>query len=481
MDGDKTLADNDATLHHTVQPMTRVLPTLARGGAVGSLQVLSPLGEGGMGATWVARHPILRSAFVIKTFKTATEDPFKEAWLAARVSSPNVVPIVDAGRLAPMGPGESGLPYLVHAYVDGLDLREIVAAVRALGRTLPPGLVARLVEEVAQGLHACHKAGVVHCDVKPSNILLHGSGSAMLGDFGIAQTPERRQDDDASLTGSPAYLAPEMWREAGMPSRRSDIYALGVTAHQLLTGQLPFSKGGNGARDWREAHLTHHYEPPAPRSPREAYLFSVVARMLAKNPAARPETAETVATLMEPMVDFLPKFIGRGGEGVGVGPVRIDVAVEEEPARVDADALAVPVGIDPPAPGEIRGPDRLGEVAWVPEADGAVARHRALVAAGCGGTMCIQRALLRLLLGAEARGIGRLATPALGTGEDGVPMELSAKLMLETIRTFTALRPQRVREIRVMVRARGDLDVWRGMMEHFSGRSHHGHLQQWEG
>lgn len=488
--GDKTLLDVEATLMDAGTWEAGALApqggpvsdsaVLSRGDLVGNLQVLTPLGEGAMGATYVARHPVLRTAFAVKTFKSSRDDVFKEAYLAARIDSPHVVQISDAGHLDRGAAGR--IPYLVQNYVDGLDLRDVIAAVRGLGRTIPAGFAARIVAEVALGLQGCHKAGVVHCDVKPSNIMLHGSGAAMLGDFGIAQAPQNRPDDGFTVTGSPAYIPPELWREGGLTSRRSDIYALGITAHQLMTGSLPIL--GRNLNEWKAAHLSHTYLPPPPRSPREAYVFSVIARMLEKRPEDRPETAEMVATLLDPMIDGLPKFVGRSGESVAVGPLRIDVRVGDL-LRVDTDvaawsvspdSAAVDIGVETDAPV----PTRLGDVSW-PENPPAGQRQTALVAASMDGTVCIQRVLLRLLFGAEARRCVRVALTPLGTRVGQVPMELAAKMMLETIRTFAALRPHHVRHIQIMLDSPLDVDAWRSTMDYFGGRSHHGYLQRWEG
>jgi hypothetical protein len=485
--GEKTLFDADATLMDAgtweagaLKPQgvnfADASGALLRGEQVGNLQVLTPLGEGSMGATYIARHPVLRTAFAVKTFKSTREDVFKEAYLAARIDSPHVVPITDAGHLD--RGGGVRMPYLVQGYVDGLDLRDVIGAVRGLGRTVPAGFAARLVAEVAMGLHACHKAGVVHCDVKPSNIMLHGSGEAMLGDFGIAQSPQNRPDDGFAVTGSPAYIPPELWREGGLTSRRSDIYALGITAHQLMTGALPIL--GRNLNEWKAAHLNHTYVPPPPRSPREAYLFSVIARMLEKHPEQRPETAEMVATLLDPMIDGMPKFVGRSGQAVSVGSLKVDVAVGNL-MRANADVAAWSVSpdgaFDPTA--EVQTPSRLGDVSW-PENARPGERQTALVAAALDGTVCVQRVLLRLLFGAEARRCARIALQPLGSRTGELPMELAAKMMLETIRTFAALRPHHVRHIQIMLDSSLDIEAWKSTMDYFGGRSHHGYLQQWE-
>src|SRR5579884_3210791 len=153
---------------------------LKPGSVFHGLLVHSVLGEGAMGAAYLASHTILRHPMVIKTFKVPdSSDVFQEAHLAARVSSPHVVGVLDAGR-------DDGVAFIVQRYVDGIDLDELVERWQRLGRTLPVPAVCRLISDAAAGLHAVHQAGVVHRDVKPANIFLRGDGDAAIGDFGIA-------------------------------------------------------------------------------------------------------------------------------------------------------------------------------------------------------------------------------------------------------------------------------------------------------
>src|SRR5690606_10766607 len=146
------------------------------------LLVRGVLGQGAMGAVYLASHSILRTSLVIKRFRIprTEEQAFREAQLAARVASPHVVDFIDAGF------DDTGEPYLVERYVDGVDLAELMTRMWSVGWQLPTGVIARFVCDIARGLHALHQAGVVHRDIKPANIFLGGDGTCMVGDLGLA-------------------------------------------------------------------------------------------------------------------------------------------------------------------------------------------------------------------------------------------------------------------------------------------------------
>src|SRR5207302_10043482 len=154
----------------------------------------------------------------------------------------------------------AGAAYLVMPYYAGGSLRE---RLRAAGR-LDPDEALDLAAQLGRGLDALHERGVVHRDVKPSNVLLDGEGTAALTDFGLARGPDStRLTAEGQLLGTPHYLAPELieGREA---SRESDVYALGCVLYECLAGEPPFA--GRGAAEIGFAHLTE--PPPDPRLPR---------------------------------------------------------------------------------------------------------------------------------------------------------------------------------------------------------------------
>ena len=203
------------------------LGTLFRG-----LRIRALLGAGAMGTAYLASHASLRTPVVIKLFRTtvAGADPLAEAHLAARVVSPQVVPVLDAGI-------EQGLPYVMQRYVDGVDLEELLAIHSAANRSLPMSMLLRIAVDVLHGLSAIHVAGVVHRDIKPPNLFLAGSGEALVGDFGIAVDPTSGTEE--SVAGTPMFIAPELW-SGGAATPCSDLYSTAATLHLLWQRRAPF-------------------------------------------------------------------------------------------------------------------------------------------------------------------------------------------------------------------------------------------------
>jgi O-acetyl-ADP-ribose deacetylase (regulator of RNase III) len=430
------------------------------------LKVHSRLGEGGMGAAFLASHPVLRMPLVIKTFKVSVgAQIFREAHLAARVSSPHVVAVLDAGV-------EDGVPFVVQRYVDGIDLEELLGAQRRIGRRLPVSAVCRLVLDAAAGLQAIHQSGVVHCDVKPANVFLCGNGLAALGDFGIA-TESRQRDESNRILGTPHFMAPEQWNQAAI-DRRTDLYALGATAHMLATNETAFR--GDSAIQLGIAHVSAPYAPPPPRDPREAYLFSVVERLMRKRADDRYPSAEAVARDLAVVGTALPRVRVRDERRAQMGEVRVELFTGDLAAHVAdvivnaanvqmvmdagvARALRERGGAEIEAAALAHAPVAMGEAVWT-TAGALQAQWVAHAVAALEGAMCVQRAALRVLLEAEARRCESVAFPALGTGIGDVPMALGAQLLLEAVRTFASLEPEHVRDVRVVLYDDPALAAW---------------------
>ncbi|MCX7623223.1 MAG: serine/threonine protein kinase [Thermomicrobium sp.] len=269
--------------------MLEALPTVI----AGRYRVEAPLGHGGMATTYLARDLVLDRPVAVKVLRTAgpsAPDPARferEARAAAAVSHPNVVQVYDAGQ-------DGELRYIVLEWVDGGDLARLIRE-RA---PLPVDEVVRIGLDIVQGLAAIHRAGIVHRDVKPANVLLDRHGRAKLTDFGIA----RRSDDPtltgpAELLGTAAYVAPE--RVRGEPATAaSDLYAVGVVLYELLTGRLPYP--GETPEELLAQHL-HAAPLPLRRWRRDVppALEQVVLRALAKDPAARFRSAEAMAAALQ--------------------------------------------------------------------------------------------------------------------------------------------------------------------------------------
>lgn len=264
-----------------------------KGMAFGGCRVESLLGRGGMGAVYFGKHEVLETPVAIKLLPMAMVqwDPdqmerfLRGARAAARIDHPNVAAVLHAGE-------ENGYCYLITRYAEGESLGDILMA---QGR-LEIAAALRVLADAASGLAAAHRLGIVHRDVKPSNIIVADSGMAKLTDFGLA-----RAAGDASVTaqsaivGTPHYMAPEQCE--GRPlDARADVYSLGATMYHCLTGRPP-SQGKDPL-----AVLRSRLEsaPPPIRSLRPdcpAPLNDLVHDMLARSPEERTTTAEEAAKM----------------------------------------------------------------------------------------------------------------------------------------------------------------------------------------
>ncbi|WP_194815767.1 protein kinase domain-containing protein [Nocardia sp. XZ_19_385] len=258
-------------------------------------QIERPLGRGGMGTVYAARHPRLPRQIALKLLnrdlyadETARLRFEREADVAARLDHPNIVSVLDRGA-------EDGVLWISMQYVEGSD------AAAFGGAPLDPMRAARIIGQTAEALDHAHERGVLHRDVKPANILLAAARDGdrvLLTDFGIARL--RDDQHQATKTGeflaTLAYAAPEQL--SGLPiDHRADQYALGCTLFALLTGAPPFQAGNPGAVV--AAHLTQ----PAPQARRVVphlppAVDAAIARAMAKDPAERfascVEFAQTV-------------------------------------------------------------------------------------------------------------------------------------------------------------------------------------------
>jgi serine/threonine protein kinase len=203
-----------------------------------------------------------------------------EAAALARVRHPSVVRFVDFGL-------DPRWPYLVTGFVEGAPLGGLLRA----GGALPARWALHLASQVLDALGAVWRAGLVHRDVKPDNILVGPRGAATLIDFGLAKPERAGERGVPELAGTAGYLAPEQARNAGAVDRRADVYSLGVTLYEALTGRLPFE--GRNRMQVIHQHLTCEPVAPAARNPAVPALASDLCLwMLAKDPAARPQTHE---------------------------------------------------------------------------------------------------------------------------------------------------------------------------------------------
>jgi serine/threonine protein kinase len=207
---------------------------------LGRYQIQETLGRGAMGVVYLARDPIIDRRLALKTLRVdldaeMTEEFrerfFREARAAGRLSHPGIVTIHDVGEDA-----ESGLVYIAMEYIEGRDLKQLMAA----GESPRPSEVTRIIAEVATALNYAHSMGVVHRDIKPANIILTSDGTAKITDFGVARLESSNLTVEGQFIGTPNFMAPEQI-SGGKVDGRSDLFSLGVVFYTLLTGQRPFA------------------------------------------------------------------------------------------------------------------------------------------------------------------------------------------------------------------------------------------------
>jgi len=270
---------------------------------LGEYRLLEKLGEGGMGTVYKAVHTRLDRVVAVKLLRrdhlrdehsVARFD--REMKAAGAVDHPNVVRALDAREI-------DGTRLLAMEYVEGLDLNTLVA------RTHPISIAdaCELARQTAQGLDAVHQHGLVHRDVKPSNLMLSRRGQVKLLDLGLARLQRERGGEEVTGTaqalGTVDYMAPEQVGEARSVDIRADIYSLGCTLYKLLAGRPPF--GDDPQKSALERAMAHVREPVPPirklRTDVPAELARVLDRMLAKSPEKRYTTPVQVARAVAPL------------------------------------------------------------------------------------------------------------------------------------------------------------------------------------
>jgi serine/threonine-protein kinase len=258
-------------------------------------EILEELGRGGMGIVFKARDQLLDRLVALKVVRLedVTEGSrdrlLTEARVAAKLNHPNIVQIYDCAFAR-------GFLTLAMEYVEGQSLREILAQKGPF--PLPAALL--ILGQVARALEYAHGIGIVHRDIKPANILWTPQKSAKLTDFGIARMIQDLKTTRTLVVGTPLYMAPEQITGRGV-DHRADIYSLGVTFYELLTGAPPFPHGDVGYH-----HI--HTPPPDPRTMRPDLpepLLSVIFKLLAKSPDERYSSATELIHSLKPIVTSL--------------------------------------------------------------------------------------------------------------------------------------------------------------------------------
>ena len=263
---------------------------LSPGTTVAGYRIEALIGRGGMGAVYRADEAGLGRKVALKVIapELAADERFRERFLresriAASLDHPHVIPIYQAGE-------DEGVLFLAMRYVEGSDLAKVVAEEGALD----PRRAVELLSQIAEALDAAHEKGLVHRDVKPSNVLIAVAGGrehCYLGDFGLTKRTGSLSGVSVAgeIVGTLEYVAPE--QITGNPlDERADVYSLGCVLYECLTGQSPFPRATDVALLW--AHVHEEPTPPSqarPDLPKE--LDTVLARALAKEPGRRYRSA----------------------------------------------------------------------------------------------------------------------------------------------------------------------------------------------
>ena len=279
------------------------------------LEILGYLGRGGMGVVYKARQKSLNRLVALKLLAPErvqdarfAERFAREAQALAQLNHPNIVTIYDFGQAG-------GFYFLLMEFVDGLNLRQLLAT-----RKLEPSEALAIVPPVCEALQYAHEHGIVHCDIKPENLLLDKNGRATIADFGIARIMGAAPSQTAEVAGTPQYMAPE--QRVDKADHRSDIYSLGVVLYELLTGELPGDK----------------LQAPSRKVLIDVRLDEIVLRALHKTPELRFQTAAEFRTQVETVLN--------------------DPGAPPRPRAANASAQMIKVGIT-----TVTTPERLGTFA----------------------------------------------------------------------------------------------------------------------
>jgi eukaryotic-like serine/threonine-protein kinase len=257
-------------------------------------RLIARVASGGMAVVYKAQDTMLGRIVAVKILRESfAEDPSfqarfqREAQAAANLSHPNIVTVHDFGL-------DGDKQYIVMEYVEGSDLKQLIQQ----GAPFSPQRMVDLSIQICAAVGAAHRANVVHCDVKPQNVLVTPEGRAKVTDFGIARALSGVSAGGVTtgVWGTPHYFSPEQ-AAGSTPSPASDVYSIGVIMYEMLTGRLPFE--GDNQQQLAMAHMRDQ-PPPISKfnSKVPAQLEQIVNRALAKEPSQRYRTADQLGRLL---------------------------------------------------------------------------------------------------------------------------------------------------------------------------------------
>jgi len=316
---------------------------------IGRYEILGTLGKGAMGIVYLARDPLIDRRVALKTLRVDLDSDiaaefrerfFREAQAAGRLNHPAIVTVHDVGE-----DPDSGLVYIAMEYIEGRNLKEILAD----GGRMAPAEAARITATVAQGLDYAHRMGVVHRDVKQANIMLTADGTAKITDFGVARLESSDLTVEGQFIGTPNYMSPEQITAKPVDGR-SDLFSLGVVLYELLTGQRPFA----GSTMHEVTMKIVRESPPIPSTVRPglpAAFNPVVLRCLEKDPDKRFQSASELAEVATALARSL-------GAKMAAAPVRPGPAPRANAAGPTTTQAVAPAPTLAQKQPEVRAPER---------------------------------------------------------------------------------------------------------------------------
>lgn len=300
----------------------------------GRYRVIAELGRGAMGVVYRAEDPLLNRTVALKTILMSSDEEerveyearfYQEAKAAGGLNHPNIITVHDIGR-------ESDVAYMAMELLDGIDLRELMKRGR-----LPFAMAIDIAVQVAEALAFAHQHGVIHRDIKPANIMIVRDRQAKIMDFGIARMRLSDVKTQAgSMLGSPKYMSPEQVN-GERADHRSDIFSLGVTVYEMVSGVAPFS-----AEDLGQLMYQVSASPAAPPSSIDPSLPPmmdlIVAKALEKVPDARYQDARQLAVDLRACKAQLAD--AGGVPQIDAGSATVDIALEKTTADASAQTQA---------------------------------------------------------------------------------------------------------------------------------------------
>lgn len=306
---------------------------------LGRYEIIGEIGQGAMGVVYKATDPLIDRIVAIKTITLSLAQDereeyearfYQEAKAAGRLSHPNIVTIYDVGR-------SGDIAYIAMEFLQGRELRDILND----KQLLPVDQVIDIVAQVAAGLSYAHEHGIVHRDVKPSNIMVNRDGHVKITDFGIARMASAAvRTQTGMVLGSPKYMSPEQVM-GKQTDQRSDIFSLGVMLYEMLTGQPPFM--GENVNAIMYQTLNAIPQQPSSLNPAVPDMLNfIVAKALAKDLEHRYRNAKDMASDLRACRDTVPR---------SAAAVQIDAAdttamnpvLDATPAVVESEDESSPV------------------------------------------------------------------------------------------------------------------------------------------